>query len=600
MVVQWLLFWLLLAQLLNYTITGKLYALFYQSETLTDLQSAQRNAILITLVTVELLTVGVAVSLHTIYPALVRWSVLNVMRWWDVRPGRRNNTLTYRPSPILHTKKRHSIVHSGGLNAKGQPHGYGMWTDTACNGEQLTGQWKDGIPIGPFRSFEHGSGYCFVNLRIGYCHNRAESRSDTTFHVPKHSPDGLHWGVASVECSVSGGFFRFLPGVSHLTPFDGGAEEPQNAAEVLPFLRTPADNMGFRPRVERTCSSLESVSLRCAARDKEALVFLHGFNCPLDYSLSRLAQLLALGDFPSHIHPFVFSWPSGSPLSYFQGTRARVPHSPIVWAEPLRNPQRRQPAPTAKRRPTISSCSWKAWEMLDTRTSTSSRIPWGRASTLVLCSVESSMPFSRYENSANPIVATHLIILYQSQSVRTDSEHPQARMQLCTLIFCNPDYSRDEFVKYGGAYDQSSRFCRHITLYADNLDGALFYAEIFSKRTVFGPLEYSLGRRGYTIHRDTQDQSEDQDLVAMQECNISHPVALDVAVVLVNQQRQFDGVKFFAYNDESEEVVESSSCTGQDRAAVYLDMDVIDATWMDNNVHSIRHNYFNLNPTLVR
>lgn len=210
------------------------------------------------------------------------------------------------------------------------------------------------------------------------------------------------------------------------------------------------------------------------------------------------------------------------------------------------------------------------------------------------------MPFSRYENSANPIVATHLIILYQSQSVRTDSEHPQARMRLCTLIFCNPDYSRDEFVKYGGAYDQSSRFCRHITLYADNLDGALFYAEIFSKRTVFGPLEYSLGRRGYTIHRDTQDQSEDQDLVAMQECNISHPVALDAAVVLVNQQRQFDGVKFFAYNDESEEVVESSSCTGQDRAAVYLDMDVIDATWMDNNVHSIRHNYFNLNPTLVR
>ena len=28
-------------------------------------------------------------------------------------------------------------------------------------------------------------------------------------------------------------------------------------------------------------------------------------------------------------------------------------------------------------------------------------------------------------------------------------------------------------------------------------------------------------------------------------------------------------------------------------------MDVLDTTWMDNNVHSMRHNYFNVNPTLV-
>lgn len=167
-----------------------------------------------------------------------------------------------------------------------------------------------------------------INLRIGYCNNRAEPRSDKTFQVPKHSHDGLHWGAASVECSVSGGFFRFLPCVSHLTPFNGGAEEPQNAAEVLEFLRTPADDVGFRHRVERVCSSFEQSPKAPASRsvitasDKEALVFLHGFNCPLDYSLSRLAQLLALGDFPSRIYPFVFSWPSGGPLSYFQGTSA--------------------------------------------------------------------------------------------------------------------------------------------------------------------------------------------------------------------------------------------------------------------------------------
>lgn len=49
-------------------------------------------------------------------------------------------------------------------------------------------------------------------------------------------------------------------------------------------------------------------------------MFLHGYNCPLDYGLTRFAQLLALGNFPSHIHPFVFSWPTGGVLAYFPGT----------------------------------------------------------------------------------------------------------------------------------------------------------------------------------------------------------------------------------------------------------------------------------------
>jgi hypothetical protein len=31
----------------------------------------------------------------------------------------------------------------------------------------------------------------------------------------------------------------------------------------------------------------------------------------------------------------------------------------------------------------------------------------------------------------------------------------------------------------------------------------------------------------------------------------------------------------------------------------WLDVDVIDTTWMDQNVHALRHSYFNLNPVLV-
>lgn len=392
MVVRWLIYWLLLAVMLTFDITGKIYSLFWLDEKLSAVQASQRNAILVALVIMEVLTVLVAVGLHSVYPTLIKLGYVNVMRWWDVQPGRHNNTLTYCPSPFSRTSKRHMVVYSGGLNAAGQPHGYGMWTDTASNGERLTGLWENGVPIGPFRSFEHGSGYCFVNLRIGYCHNRAESRSDASSQVPKHSSDGLHWGVVSAECSVSGGFFRFLPAVCHLSPFNGGAEEPQNATEVLQFLRTPADDVDFKHAIDRTsaCSNEWRPSqgfrensfpvLRATPStlgiEKEALVFIHGYNCALDYGMSRLAQLLALGDFPPHIHPFVFSWPGGGPLSYFQGKLVCM----CVLGDAISNvdtnsvscdSQPSQLGPIANARPTISQRFSKAFVTLAMRASIS-------------------------------------------------------------------------------------------------------------------------------------------------------------------------------------------------------------------------------------
>lgn len=175
----------------------------------------------------------------------------------------------------------------------------------------------------------------------------------------------------------------------------------------------------------------------------------------------------------------------------------------------------------------------------------------------------------------------------------------KARLRLSTLTFANPDYSRDDFVRYGGGYDLSARFCRHITLYADSMDGALFYSEIVSKKQVCGPLAYSLGRRGYMMHRDEPSHRDNDDLVLM-EGHASQSVAMDSAVVLVNQQRKFAGVTSFAYNNDPDETEESSDYSAHEQLEEHLDMDVIDTTWMDNNVHAIRHNYFNLNPTIVR
>lgn len=53
------------------------------------------------------------------------------------------------------------------------------------------------------------------------------------------------------------------------------------------------------------------------SQPKTALVLIPGYNCPLSDALKRLAQLFTLAQFPSHIKPFVFHWPSGNIPSYF-------------------------------------------------------------------------------------------------------------------------------------------------------------------------------------------------------------------------------------------------------------------------------------------
>ena len=49
----------------------------------------------------------------------------------------------------------------------------------------------------------------------------------------------------------------------------------------------------------------------------EAVIFLHGFNSPISDALKRVAGLWTLGDFPPHLKPFVFGWPAGKELTYF-------------------------------------------------------------------------------------------------------------------------------------------------------------------------------------------------------------------------------------------------------------------------------------------
>ncbi|TDH72366.1 hypothetical protein CCR75_003406 [Bremia lactucae] len=587
LIVRWIIYWIVLAELLTFAITNNLYVLFWiENDDVTNTDRQVRYVMIVVLSSVELITVSTYCFTHYVYPWLVLHRKFDLVKWWNIQPGVETNTLTYRSKARFYTRKRSMIKYCGGLNAQGQPHGFGMWTDTADHGEKLTGQWRDGVPIGPFRSFEHGSGYSFVNIRVGFCHNRSEKRPNKVDFLPKHSNNGLHWGVASVECSVSGGFFKYLPTVTHLTSSYAN-EAPQSVAECLPVLRTPTDGVVFNHKEEETRMRAQPRKTRATRRQpfreksapildlsnnnddmcKEALILLHGYSCSLDYGMNRLAQLLALGDFPSYIHPFVFSWPSGGVLAYFQARSigsesARTAHDFILFLKSLMD---------------------AGYTKLN----------------IIAHSMGARVFFSALNKG----------LFDEPTGSHSNVGFTTKRIELSTVTFCNPDYDRNEFVKYGGGYDRARHFCSHITLYADSMDGALFYSECLTKESVTGPLNYSLGRRGHMIHRDVEEKDRsDAQFLHWQTKDLAPIQDMDLALAAVNQGADYPGLANFAYNrsrthptdDESAPYGTTRSGTNKEEASLhYLDMDVIDTTWMDNNVHAIRHNYFNLNPTIV-
>jgi hypothetical protein len=457
-----------------------------------------------------------------------------------------------------------------------------------------------------------------VNVRIGYCHVRAEAQPEQNLYIPQHSSDGLHWGVASVECSVSGGFFTFLPSVRHLTPYNGtGDDTPKNAADCELLLRSPTDQATphgktedpktphevhrrrFTRTMDRRFPSARRLLTSCnvdlddespmttsgspvmEGDGKEALIMLHGYNCSLDYAMNRLAQLIALGDFPPHIHPFVFSWPSGGVLAYFQARSigSQSDETARAFADFVQS---------------LADAGYTTIHLL-------------------AHSMGARVYFHALKKGYLDEVFEH--VHEERDGFAADADTPKScsrRARLATLTFANGDYERNGFVARGGGYDLSRRFCRCITVYADGMDGALFYSELLSKESVFGPLNYSMGKRSHMLHRDPDDNMDEAaDSPAVHDLHDFTPAEMDEAVALVNQRGQFEGVASYAFNrrrhqgspaqsaDRGQTEVYSSPSWDDDRPLEYLDIDVIDTTWMDNNVHAIRHNYFNLNPTVV-
>ncbi|KAF4671862.1 hypothetical protein FOL47_001157 [Perkinsus chesapeaki] len=291
--------------------------------------------------------------LHWLYPLLIdSISETWLAKHWFRLQYEGDGWFRYVPYGIFTPRTWRRCRYTGSTDREGRPHGTGEWRDDSFHGECLMGRFCHGEPVGPFRAREFGSGSLSVQTFIMYATSRAEEDIRETHFTPSRSIDGMRFGVVGVECCSGGDFYAHLPQVT-----DRVGEETRDVCTALRTLKRSLTSASSPSRGggNTLTSRLEDEDRRvtahlwpnrgleihggyeCNARVKvvgrsvfllepipmttpssEALVFLHGYNCPTEYALLRLGQMLALGSFPAHIHPFVFSQATGQTFSYIK------------------------------------------------------------------------------------------------------------------------------------------------------------------------------------------------------------------------------------------------------------------------------------------
>ncbi|KAG9069611.1 hypothetical protein KI688_010515 [Linnemannia hyalina] len=650
--------------------------------------------VVIVLAFLEGATLSVVFFLRVAYPRIVlRAKWVNSRMWWRIKetPLPLSKSVNYRTvmfsyvswDPDEYRLSRSSVSYVGEFDDQGRPHGLGEWTDHTFIGEALQGIWEHGVPVGPFKSQEYGTGNAFCNIRIGFCKNSIDKNDSTAFKAAR-DPNGPSYGAAAVECSVSGKFFHHLPYVKIIgdgvlrSELEQKAKDDLEAPTIplsypLSFLSTFVESLQSRPSIRgsfhgtasprsaplsksivvrytdrgifipgyimsRRGTNVNEVSIRriCPphlglegehlghgdvhdsapgnsktvplstlllpsrqdgsssasvasddsdsgvdrqgihrisssgstgsdqgrSMDKarkrrltqaglavdgwrqvldidgrsssavaasragyEALIFVHGYNCALSYGIGRLGQLLALGEFPAYIKPFVFSWPSSTTMGYFTaksvGCSDDVANDLRQFIIDLRE--------AGFRRVHILAHSMGARIVLSAL-----RKDYFDGVLAEREVVDPEQSIISNEDSKTHLQGRKSVKYRDRPRQRTRSGHSLTEeedvgtIQLATFTLLNPDADLDTFLEED--YWTLSKYCPHITLYADAHDGALFWSEVLGRKK-------SLGR---------------------------HPRTL-------------------VY-----------SPTGE-----VLDVDVIDTTSLDVNIHSIRHNFFNLNRMLV-
>ena len=308
-----------------------------------------------------------------------------------------------------------------------------------------------------------------------------------------------------------------------------------------------------------------------AEKGFEAVVFLHGFNCPVSDALKLIGQLWTLSDFPPHVKPFVFGWPGGRDVGYF--TSCKRAHDPQIARDFRDFIASLAKAECSKVH--VIAHSMGARLFLSTLTELQSVIT--KAADYSFRKKPHGQGAAASSGGTSPLRKPTTRTIRRSVVRREQDE----TVPLATVLLMNPDSPLDKFIAKD--YPLLREMCEHITLYADHSDAALWWSEQLHRQK-------SLGRNPAALVRKLEPGQTPSER--------STPSPVDR-----RSSQELHGVHVVRFAtppmDEHASTTKRSAEAASEEETEYLDMDVIDVSWMDNNVHSMRHNFFNVNRWMI-
>ncbi|EKE42709.1 hypothetical protein ENUP19_0339G0008 [Entamoeba nuttalli] len=383
--------------------------------------------------------------------------------------------------------------------------GFGTWIDNSFHGERLEGYFDNAIPVGPFHSVESKTPNIFKSIRIIFASN-----SGGKLFIEKTK---LGYGVASVECCVSGTFYKHYPLVHYIAEKKECNCRKRECFCITNILKNhlyfhleenkPVSNISVMVDQKENCLFIPGYYSKHAKKRKEVtitvkdfnnektlevdshwikrcgsvaegnievLLFIHGLDHTLYDALRRMGQMLALGNFPQHILPLVFNWPSSQNAAcyYCAANNAcdRNQHRDFFnFLKSLQN--------AGVKRIHIMCHSLGSKFFMQS---------YLLVQSLFKKVSKSSTRYSTYGTSSD----------ISEGELNEDIEQGNIKMEFANLILLNSDYEVETFVE---DYNELKERCEHITIYADQRDSALHVSNFLTKKERLGarttPLEYN-------------------------------------------------------------------------------------------------------------
>eukprot|EP01056_Protomagalhaensia_sp_Gyna25_P002628 Protomagalhaensia_sp_Gyna_25__2627@NODE_2498_length_1051_cov_9_311265_g2070_i0_p1_GENE_NODE_2498_length_1051_cov_9_311265_g2070_i0NODE_2498_length_1051_cov_9_311265_g2070_i0_p1_ORF_typecomplete_len280_score24_57DUF900/PF05990_12/7_5e10_NODE_2498_length_1051_cov_9_311265_g2070_i01721011 len=199
---------------------------------------------------------------------------------------------------------------------------------------------------------------------------------------------------------------------------------------------------------------------------------------------------------------------------------------------------------------------------------------------------------------------------------------PPEQLNLVNLVFIHPEHYLDDFVT-GGGYEACKQIADFITVYCHANDEALMSAEILSKgrkcmgRHPFGYIRSLPKQRSYSSpsNRISTTASPEGDALSSNEkktpCKSPPSSSSEADAEVLSPVDRF-GIRtkgtarwrppngMEPLNLGSLSIIDPPLRQEEDNAEYeWLDLDVIDCTYLEANVHQLRHCFFNINASVV-